>query len=72
MPQWERECWRDAFALYGPLDWKRTDLLFARVNQFQSVGGDPLKDFILFRDPGDPEPGQTVEEKMAALGWRGE
>ena len=41
MPEWERECWRDVFLIYGPLDWKRSDLLTARVNQYQAAGDAP-------------------------------
>lgn len=72
LPLWERECWRDVFALYGPLDWKREDFLFARVNQYQSVGGDPLKDFILFPDPSErDEPAkQTEDDALLAWGYR--
>lgn len=64
LPQWERECWRAVFAQFGPLDWRRDDLLFARVNQFQAVGDDPLREFILFKEPDDRE---TVEDREEAL-----
>lgn len=74
LPQWERECWRDLFAAYGPLDWKRDDLLFARVNQYQSVGNDPLKEFLLFADPSEAENNakQTEDELMRKLGYVGD
>ncbi len=64
LPQWERECWRDVFAQFGPLDWRRDDLLFARVNQFQATGGDPLKEFILFQEAGDRESREDREETL--------
>ena len=64
LPQWERECWRAVFAQFGPLDWRRDDLLFARVNQFQAVGDDPLREFILFKEPDDRE---AVEDREEAL-----
>ena len=58
------------FALYGPLDWKREDLLFARVNQYQSIGGDALKEFLLFKDPSEPEVKQTEDELLKKLGYK--
>lgn len=70
LPQWERDAWRYVFDLFGPLDWKREDLLFARVNQYQAIGGEPLKNFILFRDPSEQEPEQDEEDLLKALGYR--
>ena len=65
------QCWKWVFDIYGPLDWKRADLLFARVNQYQSTGDSPLKDFVLFKDPSEIE---TREERelsvLSALGWK--
>lgn len=58
--------------MFGPLDWKRSDFLFASVNQYQAVEPAPLKDFMLFKDPTVKEPEQTEEELMAKLGWREE
>lgn len=70
MPIWERETWKSLFEMFGPLDWKRADLLFARVNQYQAVGGSPLNDFILFRDPSERESIEDKEtELLAKLGW---
>lgn len=78
LPRWEIEAWRALFDIIGPLDWKRTDLLLARVNQYQA--GDPdalLKDFILFSDPTvkeDPEQARREREKelLYKLGYREE
>lgn len=63
IPRWELESWRFLFDLYGPLDWKRQDFLAARSYQFASVSDDPLKEFLLFRDPSYKEP--TPEESRA-------
>ena len=51
LPKWERVLWRNAFSLYGPLDWRREDLLFAALTQMQSTGEKPLGDFVLFPEP---------------------
>ena len=73
MPEWERRIWRDVFDLYGPLDWKRDDMLIARVNQYQAAERAPLKDFILFTDPTERETGeQTEEDLLKAFGYTGE
>ena len=74
MPEWERETWKAIFTIYGPLDWKREDLLLARVNQYQAAGGSPLRDFILFRDPTEKaeERKQTEEDVLKAFGYRDE
>lgn len=71
MPIWERETWKYIFSMFGPLDWSRADLLFARVNQYQAIGGAPLKDFVLFRDPTDREEEEQnqEEELLKKLGW---
>ena len=62
------------FDVYGPLDWKRADLLIARVNQFQAVGSDPLKDFVLFRDPTERPLSREERENeiLAKFGWTDE
>lgn len=74
LPEWERETWKAVFTIYGPLDWKREDLLLARVNQYQAAGGSPLRDFILFRDPTEKaeERKQTEEDVLKAFGYTGE
>ena len=72
LPEWERYCWKQLFAYYGPLDWRREDYLFARVNQYQSTGKDPLKEFILFQEPADrkiEKTKQTEDELLASLGY---
>lgn len=51
LPMWELELWKSAFLIYGPLDWRREDLLFASLAQMQSTGTHPLSDFVLFQDP---------------------
>ena len=58
LPRWEIEAWRALFDVYGPLDWKRDDLLTASILRQNSVEKLPLRDFILFNDPSikiDPE-----------------
>ncbi len=55
--------------VYGPLDWKRNDLLFASVNQYQTAEKIPLKEFILFRDPTAKEPKQTELDVLRAFGY---
>lgn len=77
LPRWEIEAWRALFDIVGPLDWKRTDLLFARVNQYQSAEAAPLKEFILFGDPTvkeDDEKSRREREKelLYKLGYREE
>ena len=69
LPEWERECWRDVFLIYGPLDWKRSDLLTARVNQYQAAGDAPLGDFVLFKDPSMSETKQSENDLLKKLGW---
>ena len=69
LPEWERSAWRSLFELVGPLDWKRSDILMARVNQYQAAGQEPLKSFILFKDPTEREK-QSEEEILAALGFK--
>lgn len=69
LPEWERETWRFLFDLYGPMDWKREDLRTARVNQFQAVGGKPLKEFVLFPDPSERVEKDKEEELLHALGY---
>lgn len=70
LPEWERYCWKQLFSFYGPLDWRREDYLFARVNQFQSTGKTPLSEFILFKEPSERlEKRQTEEDVLAMLGY---
>lgn len=70
MPIWERETWKYLFRMHGPLDWRRDDFLFARVNQFQAMGDAPLKEFLLFTDPSEKEDEQQKEEElMRKMGW---
>lgn len=73
LPEWERETWRFLFEIYGPLDWERSDLLTARVNQFQAVGGKPLKEFVLFPSPADrkiPTREEREDELLRKLGFK--
>ena len=75
LPRWELEAWRALFDMVGPLDWKRQDLLFARVNQYQSAEEAKLKDFLLFKDPtiqDDPEQERRERELelLYKLGYR--
>lgn len=74
LPEWERMAWRAVFDLYGPLDWKRGDLLAARVNQYQAADSAPLRDFVLFRDPSERDEArkQTEEDVLKAFGYTGE
>lgn len=72
LPEWERKTWRDVFDVYGPLDWKRNDFLFASVNQYQTAGDIMLKKFILFRDPTAKEPKQTETDFLKSFGYTGE
>lgn len=72
LPEWERRIWRDVFDIYGPLDWKRNDFLFAHVNQFQTPERIPLKEFILFRDPTAQEPKRTEDDVLREFGYTGE
>lgn len=59
------------FDYYGPLDWRRDDLLFARVNQYQATGDRPLSDFVLIKEPKDRIPEKRTEEDvLAMLGYR--
>ena len=69
LPQWEIQTWRYLFALYGPLDWKREDLLVARINQYQAIGGEPLKEFVLFRDPSEIVERRTEDDVLRAFGF---
>lgn len=65
LPAWEREIWKSAFDLFGPLDWKRDDYWNARLCQFLSTGSTALDGFLLFPDP-------TLErEPTAAALWSG-
>lgn len=74
LPEWERYCWKQLFMLYGPLDWRRQDFLFARVNQYQSTGADPLREFVLFSEPADRrEKGrETEDDLLEKLGYNNE
>ena len=70
LPEWERKIWRDVFDVYGPLDWKRDDLLYARVNQYQAATSAPLRDFVLFRDPTEKgKEKQTEDDVLKAFGF---
>lgn len=74
LPRWELESWRFLFDIYGPLDWKRSDFLAARANQFASASELPLKDFLLFGDPSykeDPEEARARRESklLEAFGY---
>ncbi len=60
--------WREAFDLFGPLDWRRQDFLAAKANQYQSLESKPLKDFLLFGDPTAKELEQTEEDVFRMFG----
>lgn len=74
LPTWEKVGWRCLFDIYGPLDWKRLDLLFGRAYQY--TAGDavtPLDKFVLFRDISEQPTRQEQEAALlAALGYREE
>lgn len=74
MPQWELDLWKSAFLIYGPLDWRREDFLFARLVQMQCVGGRPLGDFVLFPDPSEArrEEEKSMDDIMAMFGVYGD
>ena len=71
--------WKTAFEVFGALDWRRLDLLFARETQMQLATPLTLRDCILFPAPEDiqerlkeerqanKEP-QTIEEALAIFG----
>lgn len=75
LPLWEVEAWRAFFDVYGPLDFKRNDLLFARLNQFNCADKDArLRDFVLFPDPSvkiDPAAERNAREEnlLRAFGY---
>lgn len=63
-PRWELESWKEAFRVWGPLDWTRADWLDARdVASRYGESGDLIEDYLMF---APPRPAQT-EEEMAAL-----
>ena len=78
LPLWEVEAWRAFFDVYGPLDFKRIDLLFARLNQFNCADKDArLRDFVLFPDPSikiDPVAERNAREEnlLRAFGYNPE
>lgn len=74
LPTWEKVGWRCLFDVYGPLDWKRIDLLFGRGYQYAAGDGvTPLDEFVLFRDPSaEPTKREREAALMAALGYRKE
>lgn len=70
LPEWERYCWKQLFTFYGPLDWRRDDYLFARVSQALSTDREPLREFVLFKEPQDLESArQTEDDVLAMLGY---
>jgi len=62
--QIERDMWGDFFDLYGPLDWRRQDLLNAQLCAYQSTESKPIKDFTLFAEPDINEIGKTAEDRL--------
>jgi len=56
LPVWEVELWKTAFEVFGPLDWRRLDLLDARQTQLQLAKPLKLKECVLFPTPEDIEP----------------
>ena len=62
LPDWERIGWRMIFDVFGPLDWRRDDVLNAKIVQTQYEGGKPLRDFLAFGDPSYKRKEQTEED----------
>lgn len=73
LPSWELDLWRSAFEVFGALDWRRLDLLFARLVQMQLAKPLTLRECVLFPAPEDIEAlaptqnknPQTEEEALA-------
>ena len=40
------------------------------MNQFQSATRDPLKEFVLFRDPTEPDVKPTEDDVLRQLGFK--
>lgn len=52
LPYWEIQSWRYFFDLFGPLDWRRDDLMDARQTYLQTADHvSSLRDFVLFPEP---------------------